>query len=137
VPTQEDEALALLERRVEASRRVLREQLHPADSSADKPAGGGWSGLISNTLMPEINQFAERHPVALLAGSALAGALLVWARPWRGAIGTLLLSNAVSKISYIASSNSTPHLIQYWMNRRKPVAARSAPPTANTIDTPG
>jgi hypothetical protein len=79
--------------------------------------------------MPEIDRVAERHPYMLLAGSALAGALMVWARPWRGALGSILLSSAVSKFSYLASSRSAPHLFQYWMSqRRKPrTPAQNAP----------
>jgi hypothetical protein len=32
---------------------------------------------------------AKTHPVALMAGAAAVGALLVWARPWRFLLGAL------------------------------------------------
>jgi hypothetical protein len=124
----EDEDLALLERRVEASRRILRDRLHPADDNPDashSAQSGTWSALFGDVMMPEITQFARRHPVAVLAGSALAGALLVWARPWRGIIGSVLLTNAIRKMTYVASTRTAPHLFQYWMNQRRPARPRS------------
>lgn len=56
--------------------------------------------LATDILSP----FAKRHPLALVAGAAAVGGLLVWSRPWRwmfkpqllAAVGPTLVSGALA-----------------------------------------
>jgi hypothetical protein len=44
----------------------------------------GWSLLAADAADAVARPLAQRHPLALVAGAAGVGALLVWSRAWRG-----------------------------------------------------
>ena len=56
----------------------------------------GHSGQSANQLAGQVanevlRPLAKRHPIALVAGAAALGALLIWSRPWRWALRPQLL----------------------------------------------
>lgn len=63
-----------------------------------------------------VQPVAQRHPVALVAGAAAVGAILVWSQPWRWLLTPALLAGLLPKvISHVVNSKSprvgsrTPH----------------------------
>ena len=55
-----------------------------------------------------VQPVAQRHPVALVAGAAAVGALLVWSQPWRWLLTPALLAGLLPKvISHVVNSRST------------------------------
>ena len=52
-----------------------------------------------------VQPVAQRHPVALVAGAAAVGALLVWSQPWRWLLTPALLAGLLPKvISHVVNS---------------------------------
>ena len=52
-----------------------------------------------------VQPLAQRHPVALVAGAAAVGALLVWSQPWRWLLTPALLAGLLPKvISHVVNS---------------------------------
>lgn len=45
-----------------------------------------------------VQPVAQRHPVALVAGAAVVGALLVWGRPWRWLVAPAVLAGVLPKL---------------------------------------
>lgn len=66
----------------------LADDAAPPATAADASMPGAAIALLSATGHDALRPVAQRHPLALVGGAAAAGALLVWARPWRAA-GTL------------------------------------------------
>ncbi|APW42985.1 hypothetical protein [Rhodoferax saidenbachensis] len=79
---------------------------HPLQSS---------SAMTSDVVRTVLRPVAQRHPVALMAGAVVLGAVLIWSRPWRWAfrprnlfatIGPTLVSSVLASAavqSWIAS----------------------------------
>ena len=63
---------------------------HPLQSSAR---------LAEAAARETIAPLVKRHPVAVLGSAALAGALLVWSRPWRWLLKPALLTGRASQIA--------------------------------------
>jgi hypothetical protein len=81
-----------------------------------------------------IQPLAERHPLALVGVAALAGASLVWSRPWRWALRSALFAGLVPQLAGRVVS-SLP--IESWINVLS--SALSAAPgsrRSNTTATP-
>lgn len=84
------------EARLAASRAALRRRLgagyrhpsHGAGGTADEPSIA--NGLMEDVVKPATRELVRRHPYAMLAGAACAGAMVVWWRPWRGLAGSLV-----------------------------------------------
>lgn len=64
--------------RLAASRLGLRQALHTPAARA------GRTGPDTSVLALLLRPWATRHPLRLVAGAALAGALLAWSRAWTG-----------------------------------------------------
>ena len=45
-----------------------------------------------------VRPFAQRHPLALVAGAMLAGVLFVWARPWHGLLKPALFAGLLPQL---------------------------------------
>jgi hypothetical protein len=85
--------------------------------------------LASQVADDVLRPLAKRHPIALVAGAAALGALLIWSRPWRwvqrpqvvSTLGPVVLS------SILASG-----VLQAWLHdllaKAAPAAEPSAPP---------
>jgi hypothetical protein len=53
-----------------------------------------------------VQPVAQRHPVALVAGAAAVGALVVWSQPWRWLLTPALVAGLLPKI--ISQALNTP-----------------------------
>ena len=54
-----------------------------------------------------VQPVAQRHPVALVAGAAAVGALVVWSQPWRWLLTPALVAGLLPKvISHLATTRS-------------------------------
>ena len=55
-----------------------------------------------------VEPVAQRHPVALIAGAAAVGALLVWSQPWRWLVTPALVAGLLPKIISQALATRQP-----------------------------
>ena len=65
------------------------------------------SDVTIDTAKTLVQPLAQRHPVALVAGAAAVGALVVWSQPWRWLLTPALLAGLLPKVISHAL-NSTP-----------------------------
>ncbi len=77
-----------------------------------------------------IQPLAQRHPLALVGVAALAGASLVWSRPWRWALRSALFAGLLPQLASRVVS-SLP--IESWINMVSSAlaAAPGSRPTPN------
>ena len=87
-------------------------------------------GLVDQILRP----LAKRHPIALVAGAAGLGALLIWIRPWRWAWRPPVLS---SLGPVLFSSVLASGAVQSWLQSLMAKASAPVPsPHTGPIQTP-
>jgi hypothetical protein len=98
---------------------------HPLHSAADLA-----QGIAHEAITP----LARRHPKAMVAGAVLAGALIVWARPWRWLMRPALLTGILSQIASQAVAHmpmdSILNALATFMARRE---ARDEPPAPGDV----
>jgi len=75
------------------------------------------------TLQP----VAQRHPLGLLLGAAVLGAVLVWSRPWRALIRPALWAGLVPSILASAAARAP---MQTWLDALAAVSRPAAGPRA-------
>ncbi len=63
---------------------------HPLHASAT---------LALNASRTAIVPLVRRHPAAVLGGAAVAGAVIVWARPWRWLLRPALIAGVASQLA--------------------------------------
>lgn len=51
-----------------------------------------------DALKTAVQPLAQRHPIGLVAGAALAGGVLVWSRPWRWAVTSALFASLLPRL---------------------------------------
>lgn len=96
-PTSDAESA---EARLRTSRARMRERLvSPAAASRDPTA----NELLEHVVKPAAGELVRRHPIATLAGAALAGAMLVRARPFSGLIGSVATAVLVRRLADAAT----------------------------------
>lgn len=65
--------------------------------SAQQPlALVGAAGI--DAVKAAVQPLAQRHPIGLVAGAALAGGVLVWSRPWRWAVTSALFATLLPRL---------------------------------------
>lgn len=75
-----------------------------------------------------LRPLAERHPVALVAGALVAGALLAWTRPWRWLLRPALLTTlGPALLTSVLASGA----VQAWVLS---MLAAEPPPTASATE---
>ena len=62
---------------------------HPLSQTASLAASAGDAAL---------RPLARKHPLALVSGAAVLGAVLVWARPWRLRLPSVLLAGLAPQL---------------------------------------
>lgn len=121
------------ENRLNASREAIRERLNTSaqgQARASEPDTGpgmshenpitNWSSLFLSLVAPSAKNAVARHPYTLIAGSAIAGAYLAWARPWRGVLGSVLVGAVVRNLvtaSVTAGSKNGGRILRHYLNR--------------------
>jgi hypothetical protein len=120
------------ESRLNASREAIRQRLNtsntaesdhaqasPSEGEASKPINS-WSSLLLSVIAPSAKKVAAKRPYTLIAGSALVGAYLVWAKPWRGVVSSVLIG-AIARSLVSASINSGSknggRILRHYLNR--------------------
>lgn len=115
--------------RLNASREALRLRMKnsnaettrdPAHSDEDHPINS-WSSLVMNMISPSAKKVANEHPLMLVGGSAILGAYLAWARPWRGILGPVIVGAVVRNLmttSFLAGSRNAGRILQHYLNRK-------------------
>lgn len=123
VPPDANSVIASAAHRLALSRSRLNQAVH-VETAPDKPgavAGSATSAIhqwwaqhplrlvtdvtvdVVTTLVQPV---AKRHPIALVAGAAAVGALLVWSQPWRWLLTPALVAGLLPKI--ISQALNTP-----------------------------
>ncbi|MCB1917842.1 MAG: hypothetical protein KDG52_19295 [Rhodocyclaceae bacterium] len=123
------------EARLQASRARMRASLEtPATGGGTSPTGD----MLTHLVKPAAGEFVRRHPVASLAGAALAGALLVRVRPLGGLIGSVATTILVRRLADAAShwidessaADAAPARVSASAPTAAPAAAAAAAPDA-------
>jgi hypothetical protein len=108
------------EARLEINRAKLRQRLSRPEA---RPRGSVLDEM-GGIAAPLARQWVRQHPYASLGGAALAGALLVRWKPWRGLTGSLL-AGLIMRKAFASSLHSGGHALNWLLD-----AARSSqPPT--------
>ena len=120
------------ENRLNASREALRRRLLESRSQGtqdDKQSGqhedssdtiNSWSSLLLSMVAPTAKKTAARHPYTLIAASALIGGYLAWSRPWRKAVGSVVLGVIVRNLvtaSVNMGSKNGGRILRNYLNR--------------------
>ena len=108
------DAVAAAAHRLALSRSRLHQAADPGNSEKPGEAPGLASGaiqqwwsnhplrLVSDVTLTAaktlVQPVAQRHPVALVAGAAAVGALLVWGKPWRWLVTPALVAGLLPKL---------------------------------------
>ncbi len=66
------------------------------------------SDVTIDTAKTLVQPLAQRHPVALVAGAAAVGALLVWSQPWRWLLTPALVAGLLPKVISHALNRTPP-----------------------------
>lgn len=74
-----------------------------------------------------IGPVAQRHPIALVAGALLLGAVLVWAKPWRGILKPALLAGLLPQL---LSKAMAVVPIESWLAVLSSLTRQAAPAAA-------
>jgi hypothetical protein len=88
-------------RRLEASRVRMRDWMKGTSTQAGETRST--SALPMAARMVEragndaLRDTAERHPIALVGVAVAGGALIAWARPWRGVLSSALVAGLASQ----------------------------------------
>lgn len=118
------------EARLRASRARMRASLASPAATAREPTAGD---LLEHVVKPAAGELVRRHPIASLAGAALAGAMLVRARPLSGLIGSVATAVLVRRLADAAT---------HWIDttttaRAGPARVSSTGPTAAEREAAG
>ena len=138
VPPDTNDRVAVASHRLMLSRNHLHQAVDMASSEKPITAPGLATGLATGAihqwwsqhplrLVSEITlaaaktwvqPVAQRHPVALVAGAAAVGALLVWGRPWRWILAPAVLAGVLPKlISQVLTPSVAPRSTSMpWRN---------------------
>ncbi len=120
------------ENRLNASREALRRRLLESRSQDTQEMQSGqhedssntinsWSSLLLSMVAPTAKKTAARHPYTLIAASALIGGYLAWSRPWRKAVGSVVLGVIVRNLvttSVNMGSKNGGRILRNYLNRR-------------------
>ena len=84
------------------ARRVVgaADDLRAAAAASRDPTA---NELLEHVVKPAAGELVRRHPIATLAGAALAGAMLVRARPFSGLIGSVATAVLVRRLADAAT----------------------------------
>ena len=92
--------LATASERLALSRQRLRQVLR---EGAAMPDHGNNPLIVAGTFAKEavetaVQPLAQRNPLGLVAGAALAGAVLAWSRPWRWMFTPAMLASVLPQL---------------------------------------
>ena len=118
------------ESRLNASREAIKARLNSSEkphedrnsawdtesTTSNESPINSWSSLLLNLVSPSAKNVAGRHPYTLIAGSAIVGAYLAWARPWRSLIGSVIAGAVVRNLVSVGSRNSG-RILRHYLNR--------------------
>lgn len=117
-----------VESRLNASREAIRLRMKTPDANTsnnpEQPVEehpiNSWSSLVMNMVAPSAKKVATQHPYTLIGGSALLGAYLVWAKPWRGVLGSVIVGAVIRNLvsaSFSAGTRNGGRILQHYLNR--------------------
>jgi len=93
------------EARLEVNRAILRQRLYRPEAKPNNRMLGEMGGIAA----PFARQWVRQHPYVSLGGAALAGALLVRWKPWRGLTGSLLAGLVMRKVLNLSLTRAATH----------------------------
>lgn len=84
------------------------------------------AGMVAaDAAKAAVQPVAQRHPIALVVGAVVVGGLVVWARPWRGALKPALLAGLLPQLV----SKAIAHLpVESWLAVLSSLAQQPEPP---------
>lgn len=124
----------------------------PSPLSALFPGSSGWLDILKTALpgtgevmdalaawwkQATLRPLAERHPIALVAGALLAGAVLAWSRPWRWLFRPPLLAALGPTVltSVLASGAVQSWILAMLAKETDPAPATEKSPSSGPSDT--
>lgn len=118
-----------VESRLNASREAIRLRMktpdaNPSSHDPEQPVEerpiNSWSSLLMNMVAPSAKKVVTQHPYTLIGGSAIIGAYLAWAKPWRGVLGSVIVGAVIRNLvsaSFSAGSRNGGRILQHYLNR--------------------
>ena len=99
------------EARLEINRAILRQRLYRPGAKSSH----SMLGEMGSIAAPLARQWVRQYPYSSLGGAALAGALMVRWKPWRGLTGSLLAGLVMRKVLN-SSLDSGGHALNWLLN---------------------
>lgn len=117
------------ESRLNATREAIRLRMRAPDAITSRESEqpdeeqpiNSWSTLLMNMAAPSAKKLASQHPYTLIGGSALIGAYLAWAKPWRGVLGSVIAGAVIRNLvsgSFSVGSRNGGRILQHYLNRK-------------------
>jgi hypothetical protein len=146
VPPDANDRVAIASHRLMLSRSHLHQAVDMASSDKPTTAPGLAKGLATsaihqwwsqhplrlvsevtvNTAKTLVDPVAQRHPVALVAGAAAVGALVMWSRPWRWLLAPAVLAGVLPKlVSQVLTPAPAPRSTSMPWGRTSPTLYQS------------
>ncbi len=121
--------------RLELSRRRLRLAMqHNAQAPGARDSPLQLAGhMAADAVHSAVQPIAQRNPIGLVLGAAVAGGLLAWGRPWRWVFTPTVIATVLPQLVSRAMGGMPP---LSWMNLLASFSRRHAKPGSSATFRP-